>query len=256
MVLDQFQTTYRKDYIWPYVRAYGLKTTPALPEAGDHLTCECHCPKIDKTKQVGLDQSEAAWSRLGPMGPLLDPKVYPVKVGASPESQVSRFNQPNVYLQKLKDKFPYIYECLRNAPPDDLISRINRDRLRTTYQVDYCKLQEYPDAPYDELLRAAGVSGIAPCPAPVRLPGDPCRPNQRSIAYRPAVISNRVGGGKSEGRSRGGDDNAMSSYCAGSCRGPLGSMTAGATEYQDAISRLGQMIMRDKIHFSLPKKII
>jgi hypothetical protein len=112
-----------------------------LPEAGDHVTCDCHCPKIEK-KTLGEDQSEAAWSRLGPMGPLLDPKVYPVKVGVSPESQVSRYDQPNVYLQKLKEQYPYLYECLSNAPPDDLISRINRDRLRTTYQVDYCKMRK------------------------------------------------------------------------------------------------------------------
>lgn len=71
-------------------------------------------------------------------------------------------------------------------------------------------LEEYPDAPYDELLRAAGVSGIAPCPAPIRLPGDPCRPNQRSIAFRPAVISNRVGGGKS---SEGRRSEESSSHC-------------------------------------------
>lgn len=48
---------------------------------------------------------------------------------------------------------------------------------------------EYPSAPYDELLRAAGVGGLSPCPEPVRLPGDPCRPNQRSIAFKPATIT-------------------------------------------------------------------
>ncbi|KAJ3658746.1 hypothetical protein Zmor_010468 [Zophobas morio] len=257
MVLDQFQTTYRKDYIWPYVRAYGIKISPEFPEAGDQAhACKCQCPKIEQPKATGPETSEIAWSRLGPMGPLLDPKIYPVKTGASPESQTSRYNQPNVYLVKLKEKYPFIYECLKNAPPDDLISRINRDRLRTTYQVDYCKLQEYPDAPYDELLRAAGVVGAPPCSAPVKLPGDPCRPNQRSVAFRPAVISNRVGGGKSEAKSREEGGAGLSGHCAGSCRGPLGTMTAGATEYQDAISRLGQMIIRDKIHHTLPKRII
>lgn len=77
------------------------------------------------------------------MGPLLDSKTYPVKVGVSPESEVSQFNQPNVYLEKLKEKYPFIYECLKTAPPDDLISRINRDRLRSTYQVDYCNMGKY-----------------------------------------------------------------------------------------------------------------
>jgi hypothetical protein len=62
-------------------------------------------------------------------------------------------------------------------------------------------------------LRAAGVSGIAPCPAPMKLPGDPCRPNQRSIAFRPAVISNRVVGGKIAGEGRGRGEEKFSSYC-------------------------------------------
>lgn len=54
----------------------------------------------------------------------------------------------------------------------------------------YCLTGEYPSAPYDELLRAAGVEGYAPCRDPIRLPGD---------VYRPGIkrnISNRVGGGK------------------------------------------------------------
>lgn len=93
------------------------------------------------------------------MGPLLDPKMYPARVGPAPEDNTMRFNQPNVFLKKvdlfltaenfvyllsvnlqLQEKYPFIYECLRSAPPDDLISRINKDRLRTTYQVDFCKM--------------------------------------------------------------------------------------------------------------------
>lgn len=52
---------------------------------------------------------------------------------------------------------------------------------------------EYPSAPYDELIRAAGVEGLPPCPEPVRLPGDVCRPLQKEN------ISKRLGGGKACG---------------------------------------------------------
>lgn len=38
------------------------------------------------------------------MGPLLDPKLYPVKVGASPETDTSRYDQPNAFLDKVKHK--------------------------------------------------------------------------------------------------------------------------------------------------------
>lgn len=44
---------------------------------------------------------EESWSRLGPMGPLLDPKMYPARVGPPPEDNSMRFNQPNVFLTKV-----------------------------------------------------------------------------------------------------------------------------------------------------------
>lgn len=35
------------------------------------------------------------------MGPLLDPKLYPVRVAASPETPTSRYDQPNAFLDKV-----------------------------------------------------------------------------------------------------------------------------------------------------------
>lgn len=67
----------------------------------------------------------------------------------------------------------------------------------------YLFVDEYPSLPYDELIRAAGVGGQPPCPEPVRLPGDPCRPNQRPVAFRPATIS-KMGAGKGIPGARGG----------------------------------------------------
>lgn len=66
-------------------------------------------------------------------------------------------------------------------------------------------LEEYPSAPYDELLRSAGVEGLSPCAEPIKLPGDPCRPNQKPIAFRPRVISNtkKEGGGEEGGEGGG-----------------------------------------------------
>lgn len=50
--------------------------------------------------------------------------------------------------------------------------------------------EEYPSAPYDALIRAAGVEGHSRCPDSRRLPGDVYRPGFRNN------ISNRVGGGQ------------------------------------------------------------
>ncbi|CAH1281591.1 unnamed protein product [Diabrotica balteata] len=147
MVMGQFVTTYRKDYLWPYVKTLGLRPEPDhiySPQYRDQIYCKCHClPALPATSQqrtlIGPEAlQDEEWSRLGPMGPLLEPKVFTAKVSAAPESEVSRFNQPNVFMAKIKEKYPFIYECLRTAPPDDLIARINKDRLASSYQVDYC----------------------------------------------------------------------------------------------------------------------
>ncbi|CAH1127261.1 unnamed protein product [Ceutorhynchus assimilis] len=252
MVMDQFVTTYRKDYLWPYVRTLGVRP---YNEPKDRLTpCECRGLSDSKryadpvAQMLGPHAYEGeSWSRLGPMGPLLDPKVYPAKMSAAPESQLSRYDQPNVFLAKLQEKYPFIYECLRTAPPDDILARINRDRLRTTYQVDYCKMNEYPSAPYDEILRAAGVDGLPLCQQSVNLPGDSCP------IYSTSRMSTPNKGGQPCGSIY---KSKEAAYCVGSCRGPFTTMTSGATEYQDAISRLGQLIIRDKIHDPTVKRSI
>lgn len=273
--MDQFVTTYRKDYLWPYVRTIGTRPIhDSFRYQGqgqgdgqlDSNQC-CQCGNQQVTKDLGINflgpnaHSTETWSRLAPTGPLLDPLLYPPRVGTAPEYESMRFNQPNVFLDKLSQKYPFLYEVLRTAPPDDIMTRINRDRLRSTYQVDFCNMNEYPSAPYDELLRAAGMMGVKPCSEPVRLPGDPCRPNQKPIAFRPATISkssNKDGFGAS---LRGNDCAGIggqaavggsSGAAANSGGGRGGILVPGNTEYQDAISKLGDLIIKDKIHY--PKK--
>ncbi|CAH1127260.1 unnamed protein product [Ceutorhynchus assimilis] len=194
MVMDQFVTTYRKDYLWPYVRTLGVRP---YNEPKDRLTpCECRGLSDSKryadpvAQMLGPHAYEGeSWSRLGPMGPLLDPKVYPAKMSAAPESQLSRYDQPNVFLAKLQEKYPFIYECLRTAPPDDILARINRDRLRTTYQVDYCKMKEIPHGSPMEMIRAA-TNDVAPsCPPKMLTCGHPCKPVPRNKALRVSTIT-------------------------------------------------------------------
>lgn len=79
--------------------------SPARRE--NFVLCECHklnppASGADQLNTLGpLAATGDAWSRLGPMGPLLDPKMYPARVGQSPESETMRFNQPNVFLKKV-----------------------------------------------------------------------------------------------------------------------------------------------------------
>uniref|UniRef100_A0A6P7GSD2 Uncharacterized protein LOC114342378 n=1 Tax=Diabrotica virgifera virgifera TaxID=50390 RepID=A0A6P7GSD2_DIAVI len=116
MVMGQFVTTYRKDYLWPYVKTLGLRPEPEhiySPQYQDQIYCKCHClPALPATSQqrtlIGPEAlHDEEWSRLGPMGPLLEPKVFTAKVSAAPESEISRFNQPNVFMAKVNIYFNY-----------------------------------------------------------------------------------------------------------------------------------------------------
>ncbi|CAH1105617.1 unnamed protein product [Psylliodes chrysocephalus] len=243
MVMGQFLTTYRKDFLWPYVTTLGFKPE-SEHSSHSHKLNECRCHALNDVRPTSMQiigpgaHKDDQWSRLGPMGPLLEPKMFGAKTGSAPETEISKYNQPNVFMRKLKEKYPFIYECLKNAPPDDLISRINKERLSTTYQVDYCKKREYPTGPYDELLAAAGVEGLPPCPEPVKIPGDICKPRGKVSAKKDSSFTTNL---KFENKK-------SKEPPLGSCKGGVFSVTPKNTEYQDTHSRLGNLIIRDGIH--------
>lgn len=78
------------------------------------------------------------------MGPLLDPKLFPAKVAASPETATSHYDQPNAFLDKLQAKHPMLYSILQNEASPELKQRIDRDRNKTTYMVDFCESGKQP----------------------------------------------------------------------------------------------------------------
>lgn len=112
---------------------------------------------------------------------------------------------------------------------------------------------EYPSAPYDELVRAAGVSGATPRAEPVRLPGDPFRPNQRSIAFRPATITNMLQVKKDKSSCGKGFNSTISYLFSLLFSGGVSVAPAINTEYQDGISKLGGLIVKEQL-FSQAKK--
>lgn len=157
--MDQYLTTYKKDYPWPATR---IKRKPT--ELDEYGACKCRdLPReIKPLTHCGDDYD---WSRTGPMGRLLDPKLYPAKTGPHPETDVTRFDQPAVFMRKVKkkkkesgkvkkqnvvaivtllkrsfqleEKYPNLYGILQTTPIDEVIRRVDQDRLKTTYQLDY-----------------------------------------------------------------------------------------------------------------------
>ncbi|KPJ01384.1 PREDICTED: uncharacterized protein LOC106120809 [Papilio xuthus] len=246
--MDHYLTTYRKDYLWPDLpkapgaeQHGGVAEIPKLSgeEMAFYQACmqhtrppDCRCPQYSGGEMPQLPPGkEGGWSRIEIMGPLLDPKLYPARVAAAPETPTSRYNQPNAFLDKLQSKYPMLYSILQNEASPELKQRIDRDRNKTTYHVDFC--ESGPGAKFDNLQRAADESGSGPCSQPMRLPGDPCRVAPKIRMTTPKTISKQAGGGP--------DPRAKCETT--SLVPPL-----GKTEYQDNVSKLGGIIMRDKLH--------
>ncbi|XP_022122506.1 uncharacterized protein LOC110998261 [Pieris rapae] len=242
--MDHYLTTYRKDYLWPNLPGSGhggdIVESPKLSgqELAFYQACmqhtrppDCRCPQYSGEEVQLPPGKEGGWSRNELMGPMLDPKLYPVRVGASPETASSRYDQPNAFLDKLQSKYPMLYSILQNEASSELKQRIDRDRNKTTYQVDFC--ESGPGAKFEGLQRASDESGTGPCAQPMRLPGDPCRVGPKPRMTTPKTIS-KQGGGGADPRAKCETSSAVP---------PL-----GKTEYQDNVSKLGGIIMRDKLH--------
>ncbi|XP_067007048.2 uncharacterized protein [Anabrus simplex] len=228
--MEQYLTTYRKDYVWPYVKTLPISSgPPPFREPGDGIV-----------GPLGTEPHEC-WCRQGPTAPSRDPKLYPVRVGAAPEVRSSRENQPQDYLTRLYEKYPYLYNVLNTAPPDDLLRRVQRDRMRTTYQADYCKEGQLSSDQYDQLREALQAHANPPETQTVALPGARIRPGMRNPLPAPPPGEKGGKGGKGGRGSPGGGESEGAAAAQ-----QLTSM--GHSEYMDGISRLGNMILKDRIH--------
>lgn len=97
-------------YLFNFRRVEYSEIQPPLAKK-----CECPCYYPRKDTVSADDVKDQNWSRIGPMGPLLDPKLYPVKVGKSPESAIMRSEQPDRFMIKVNNK-----KCRYNDAISDL----------------------------------------------------------------------------------------------------------------------------------------
>ncbi|XP_003691441.1 uncharacterized protein LOC100865725 [Apis florea] len=211
--MDQYLTTYKKDYPWPATR---IKRKPT--ELVEYGACKCRdLPReIKPLTHCGDDYD---WSRTGPMGRLLDPKLYPAKTGPHPETDITKFDQPSVFMRKLEEKYPNLYGILQTTPIDEVIRRVDEDRLKTTYQLDYS----------ERAARMMDEAAMGPCVLPKKEEKDiDCRPSTRRPKIKTADAVEKVKKAiEDEQETR---------------------LPPWRSEYQETINRLGQMIMKHKIH--------
>ncbi|CAH0545639.1 unnamed protein product [Brassicogethes aeneus] len=143
--MDQFKTTYRKDYLWPYVHPNcSLRNNEdflkQFYQVGDQK-CTCYDQKEEQEQNMVAGAGEASWSRGGPMGVLLNPTLYPENAVPKKEAE---YLSPSAYLKSLKERFPEVFVCLEETPQEGFLAKFDKDRLQSTYDKDFCKNTPLP----------------------------------------------------------------------------------------------------------------
>ncbi|XP_055379493.1 uncharacterized protein LOC129610796 [Condylostylus longicornis] len=157
----QFTTTYRYDYTLPVTDRYKfLEKTNVQEEVSNPSNCNklttneiksSNMPELSKKTNLKME-----WTGIAPMGRIITPKLIPPDSDAylARSQQKSTIkcieNQPNRFLKKLEKCYPDLYERLKRMTDNELKRRVNKQRLKTTYQIDYCRLLEFPDGIYHQ----------------------------------------------------------------------------------------------------------
>ncbi|XP_047360332.1 uncharacterized protein LOC124953263 isoform X1 [Vespa velutina] len=228
--MDHYLTTYQKDYTWPYPMKEKSKLADDIFLIGP---CTCGIdPKDLKVPKVYGEKYD--WSRVGPMGPLLDPKLYPAKTGPSPETDQTRFGQPDVYLKKLEEKYPDLYGVIQDQPTQETIMEVEKDRMMTTYMTDYGQ---------GKSLNGSRVKTDDP---QVHQPTEKiikydCRPKVRPPLRKFRSILDQNGKNGIYG-------NRKRSKKSNDVEGSEVRIPPWKSEYQDTISKVGHSIMKYKLH--------
>ncbi|CAD1472791.1 unnamed protein product [Heterotrigona itama] len=220
--MDQYLTTYKKDYPSPVTR---YKHRIVLLREYD--SCKCH-DRPREVKPLARCGDDYDWSRTGPMGRLLDPKLYPAKTGPHPETEATRFDQPATYMRKLEEKYPNLYGILQSTPIDEVIKRVDEDRLKTTYQLDYSeKAAALMDKPFTEpcVTKREEVKDID------------CRPSTKAKLLK---VTSPVDKDKTDKKKVTRAEDELQET----------RLLPWRSEYQDTVSKLGHSIMKYKIHHS------
>ncbi|XP_064556898.1 uncharacterized protein LOC135441286 [Drosophila montana] len=261
-------STYQHDYVPPNTKRYEfmshLKTNDGF---GGPKVVECECVEEDKVKPPAdavKNCSGVEWTGIAPMGRLVDPRLIPTelaqdqveKMAFAPESDCLKL-QPNRFLKILRNIYPDLYERLKLMPKEELGRRLETNRMYTTYQIDYCDVNEYPEGIYESMKPTDEASKMksdklmahkAPCSEfrsdvmkqleRENTTGYEVKADECEQAYKPFKTS------FSDSSQFVNSGNNSHWKTAGSTFRKVPNFT----EYMDSISRNGCIIMRNKLH--------
>ncbi|KAG7206353.1 hypothetical protein KM043_003722 [Ampulex compressa] len=212
--MSQYVSTYRQDYAWPASKAFTAQPAPSFVPTPTLCTCVADPPNSQTPNAYFGDTHD--WSRTGPMGIFLDPKIYPAESGRTADKDSRKPCQPCVFLMKVEENRPALCKSLQEATPCKTTKRTDdADGLKSTYQADYLhKLED---------------GSCASAKPPVD-----CRPHLRHPLAKRAADSVGQCCKKKRGRKDEDSDDTR--------------LPPWKSEYQDSIGKVGLAIMKRKTH--------
>ncbi|KAK0167652.1 hypothetical protein PV327_005023 [Microctonus hyperodae] len=119
----------------------GIKSTEKIP--------------VRNAKLLATDSYE--WSRLGPMGHLVEPKLNPINTCSVPVATIENLIDIKKWQKKIDGECHQPLNIQASPPtssisPVNILRRINEDHLRSTYQTDFGHMDDYPWRDYDDFI--------------------------------------------------------------------------------------------------------
>lgn len=170
------QTTYTHDFIPPN-SLMAIKNKSVANNKPEILVNEKHVrwqelptqatntnssdKQLSKIAESCKNNSE--WTGIAPMGILISPRIIPADntIDDSRKQLNSCYEeQPNKFLQELPNKYPNLYEQLKNTNPDDIQMQTYKNCFNSTYQIDYGKRPEYAKGLYPKQAVLSGKSFV------------------------------------------------------------------------------------------------
>ncbi|KAK0175805.1 hypothetical protein PV328_000008 [Microctonus aethiopoides] len=139
--------TYRDNYLCHDEGLFHIKSNEITDPhvLYNEILCGCGVKSTEKVPVMNaksLRPDSYEWSRLGPMGYLVEPKLNSINVCSMPID--GECHQPL--------NIGAVSPVLPVSPSVDILRRINDDRLRSTYQTDFGHMEDYPWRDYDDFI--------------------------------------------------------------------------------------------------------
>ncbi|XP_067204761.1 uncharacterized protein [Linepithema humile] len=242
--MNHYVSIYKRDYTSPLVSAARRPKSPTA--IFKSCTCTDSRQALKKLVDVKVEECFDS-SRMKPTGWLSEPKIYPKTQPRIQEVDKTPFDQPRGCVKTLEIQCPEFYKMLEKAQLEERASRVEADRMKTTYQIDFSD----PAARMTQLSRIRDMDDQQlQCRVPIKITIEAdCPPQCRppSLKYNGSTRARKYDFKQKNALKRGKPCEDI--------EGRLAQLPSWKTEYQDSINKIGQTIMKVKLH-QMKKKVL